>query len=325
MQLSPDRQKTVFELTGEESEAVRSLAADLTEAGPALIDDVSWLSACRRGSGSLPTRLRHQLREFRRDSGPSGVLLISGIPIGEDIGETPIERDSVERRATAAASALTMIVHELGEPIAFRNEKHGALVQNVVPVPGREQEQSNAGSTPLELHVENAFHPRRPDLIGLMCLRSGDHGSAGLRVASIGHALGLLDATTIELLRSPRFVTEPPPSFGLSAEDGTAPHGVLSGAPEDPDVCVDFHATSGVDTTAKEALRTLRSALDEVTETLVLEPGQLALVDNRVTLHGRTEYTPSYDGRDRWLHRCFVHFDHRLSRSLREFDSNVLR
>ncbi|WP_374776248.1 TauD/TfdA family dioxygenase [Streptomyces sp. NBC_01310] len=50
---------------------------------------------------------------------------------------------------------------------------------------------------------------------------------------------------------------------------------------------------------------------------LILQPGELAFVDNRVAVHGRTSFRPRYDGRDRWLHRTFVHLDNRRTTGYR--------
>lgn len=57
---------------------------------------------------------------------------------------------------------------------------------------------------------------------------------------------------------------------------------------------------------------------------LVLRPGELAFVDNRVAVHGRTSFRPRHDGRDRWLHRTFVHLDNRRSAGHRPGGGAVL-
>jgi L-asparagine oxygenase len=218
---------------------------------------------------------------------------------------------------------IGLVSMQLGEVIAYRNEKSGALVQNVVPVPGQETQQSNAGSAPLEMHVENAFHPRRPDYVGLMCVRADHERIAGLQLGCIRRAVHELTDEIRTVLAEPRFTTQAPPSFGRP-DDAAPLHAVLTGEPGDPDVQVDFHATYGHDTDAKNALEVLRDAVAAVSETLVLEAGDMAIVDNRVTLHGRTLFTPRYDGMDRWLYRTFVHLDHRRSRPMREVDGHVL-
>ncbi|MFF7385291.1 TauD/TfdA family dioxygenase [Streptomyces griseoluteus] len=293
---------------------VKRLAGLLTETAPGLLDDPHWLAAARDASCALPAELRTALRNFSADSGQAGALQIHGLPVGP-LPPTPTRKESVERQATVPASALVLCAMALGEMVGFEGEKHGALVQNVVPVPGEEQSQSNAGSVDLEMHTENAFHPHRPDFVALFCLRQDVHGEAGLRIASVRRAIGLLSAEQREILAEPRFRTDPPPSFNGSGT--AAAHGVLSGASEDPDAQVDFHATTALDAGAGRAMAALREALETVVDTVYFAPGDLAIVDNRVALHGRTPFSPRYDGQDRWLHRVFVHTDARRSRARR--------
>lgn len=311
-----------FTVTDPERNQIEGMARDLVGAPPRAVDELTWVRDCRTGSAALPVRLRQRLREFRHDPGESGALLVRNLP-GAAARPTPHEPGSVERISTVGAAVIGLLSMHLGAMISYRNEKSGALVQNVVPVPGYEAQQSNAGSTRLEMHVENAFHPRRPDYVGLLCVRADHERVAGLQLSCIRKALGALPDAIRLVLSEPRFSTQAPPSFNR-LDDAAPMHAVLTGEPTDPDVQVDFHATYGHDLEAKSALEVLRDAVTAVAETLVLEPGDLALVDNRVTLHGRTLFTPRYDGNDRWLYRTFVHLDHRRSRALRALDGQVL-
>ncbi|WP_198347609.1 hypothetical protein [Nocardia terrae] len=73
--------------------------------------------------------------------------------------------DSVQREATVAAAVPAMVACVLGDPIAYLAEKSGALVQDVVPVRGKETFSGNAGSVLLTfrrvtVHGRTAFHPR---------------------------------------------------------------------------------------------------------------------------------------------------------------------
>jgi L-asparagine oxygenase len=99
---------------------------------------------------------------------------------------------------------------------------------------------------------------------------------------------------------------------------------VLEGDIEDPDVRVDFHTTQPCDDEARQALEHLKNAFSEVKRNVVLHSGDLAVLDNRIAIHGRTHFTPRYDGRDRWLHRTFTHRDHRRSRPSRPGNGCVL-
>ncbi|MFE5159895.1 TauD/TfdA family dioxygenase [Streptomyces sp. NPDC056697] len=314
---------TTVNLSAADCRETGALAAELAATAPGLIDDPRWVAEARRKSCRLPTRLREATRLFRHDPGRDGVLIVRNLPLDEaELPLTPTVPESVERTATVPAAVAVMVTLQIGEIAAYRDEKSGALVQNVVPVPGREESQSNAGSTPLELHVENAFHPHCPDYVGLLCLRNDQPLNAGTMVSSIRTALGLLSPGTLSVLREERFTTTPPPSFSGGGPDPA--HAVLRGDPDDPDVKVDFHATTTDDDEAKVALEALRGAFLQAARTLVLRPGEMAVVDNRIAIHGRTAYQPKYDGYDRWLHRTFIHLDHRRTRAHRAGNGNVL-
>jgi L-asparagine oxygenase len=316
-------QGLTLDLTDDERAALRELAEQLVATPPALLDDLAWVSLARQASCRLPVRLMETLRAYRNDPGATGTLILSGLPVDEDgLPETPNVRESVERATTVPAVVAMLVGLQLGEVIAYREEKTGALVQNVVPVPGLEGTQSNAGSVPLEFHVENAFHPQRPDYVGLLCLRNDHAKRAGTLVTCIRQALPLLEETDRKVLHEPRFITAPPPSF--HSGDRTMPHAVLSGNPEDPNICLDLNATTALDDEAREVMARLKQVLTDVSTSLVLQSGSMALIDNRLVLHGRTEFTPRFDGRDRWLHRVYVHLDNRRSRAYREGAGAVL-
>ncbi|MEU6862108.1 TauD/TfdA family dioxygenase [Streptomyces sp. NPDC046876] len=312
-------------LTDTERDAMLALAADVLASSPALIDDPAWLDTVRDASAMLPRPVLAMLRRFRHDAGPDGVLLLRNMPVvGRDpLPVTPTVPGSVERVPAVASALVTAAMLQLGEVIAYRSEKTGALVQNVVPVPGSEHSQSNAGSVLLELHVENAFHDNKPDYVGLLCVREDPTGDAKLCTSSIRRALPLLSGRTVSVLSAPRFLTEPPPSFG-DLNSVTPAHPVLVGDPEDPNVLVDFAATHPLDDEAAAAMGELREAFMRTMSALALRVGDLAVVDNRLAVHGRTSFTPRYDGQDRWLHRVYAHLDHRRSRVDRKGGGAVL-
>jgi L-asparagine oxygenase len=172
-------------------------------------------------------------------------------------------------------------------------------------------------------HNENAFHRHRPDYVLLLCLRADHDRVAGLRTASIRQVFGMLGDEHRDALFRREFVTAPPPSFG-SSRSASKPHALLTGAPDDPDVMVDFAATNPLTEQAGDAMMELQSLFAEHALTHYLTPGDLAIVDNRVTVHGRTPFAPRYDGRDRWLQRTFATQNLRRSRDHRVADGHVL-
>lgn len=314
----------VITLTREEKIEVDTIARYLAGRPPRLLDAIEWLESARELSSNLPVRLRQMVRRYTWDAGQDAVLLVRNLPVeAAELPDTPNVAGSVQRESTVPAAAQVLVGLQLGELISFREEKSGALVQDVVPVPGMEKFQGNAGSVMLQMHVENAFHVYRPDYVGLHCLRNDHDNLAGLQVASIRNALPMLPVEVRKVLHEPRFFTEPPASFG-NLPSAPEPHGILSGSPEDPDIKIDFESSFPLDDEAKQAMSILGDALRAVRRTIILEPGDLAFVDNRLALHGRTEFTPRYDGRDRWLQRIFVHRDFRRSRELRQAGGHVL-
>ncbi|HET9899275.1 MAG TPA: TauD/TfdA family dioxygenase [Streptosporangiaceae bacterium] len=311
-------------LTRAEALAVDQIADALLPVAGGRIDDGSWQDMAALRCHDLPLGLRRRLAAYRRDPGITGVLLIRSLPVDESLlPDTPAISGSAQRTATVPAAALMLVTQALGFPIAFRAEKNGAMVHDVVPVPGSEEFQGNEGSAPLTFHNENAFHDHRPDHVLLICLRADHDQTAGLRTASIRQAYLTLAGEYRTILRRPEFVTSPPPSFGAAASEVRC-HAVLSGAADDPDVLVDFSATRALTSEAALAMDELRSRFAEQAQTHYLRPGDLAIVDNRVTVHGRTAFTPRYDGRDRWLQRTFAVQDLRRSRADRTADGHVL-
>jgi L-asparagine oxygenase len=312
-----------IDLTEAERAEVAVLADRLAQTPPGLVDDPQWMAQARMLSCHLPIRLRETVRQYRHDPGALGTVFLRRLPVGDDdLPPTPNVRNSAERAVTRASAVSMLVGLHLGEVIAYAEEKSGALVHNIVPVSGLEGSQSNAGSVPLEFHVENAFHLHRPDYVGLLCLRSDHDRRAGTLVSSIRRVLRLIDRADQAVLREPRFITAPPPSFRMGAP--TLPHSILDGADEDPNVCLDFNATVPLDDDAKQVLERLRLVMSDESVSIVLEPGDMAFVDNRIVVHGRTEFTPRYDGRDRWLHRVYVHVDNRRTRSHRLNNGQVL-
>jgi L-asparagine oxygenase len=314
----------VVELGKAGSLAVEGVASLLLPVASGAIDDQAWIAQAALLSHDLPASLRKSLATYRRDPGRTGALLIRGLPVDESgLPKTPMVSGSAQRKATIPAALLMLVASTLGDPIAYRQEKSGAMVQDVVPVPGNEEFQGNEGSVLLTFHNENAFHHHRPDYVLLLCLRADHERVAGLRTVSIRQVCELLNDEHREALFSAEFVTGAPPSFGQACGE-SEPHAVLTGASDDPDIMVDFAATKPLTEWAGDALAELRSLFAAHALTHHLTPGDLAIVDNRVTVHGRTSFTPRYDGQDRWLQRTTVTQNLRRSRLLRADDGHVL-
>jgi phenylacetate-coenzyme A ligase PaaK-like adenylate-forming protein len=243
-----------------------------------------------------------------RVQGRASVLAVRNLSVAGGLPPTPCIPESAPSECSPSVAALLLVMSRLGDPISYAEEKQGALVQDVCPVPGEEAKQENTGAVYFKLHTENAFHASRPDFVGLLCLRAGHGRIAASITASINRAYPLLDPADIGILRQPRFRTRLAPSFcrGQAKRTYLPPGPVISGSPEHPQICVDFDDTCPCDESATRALGALEAALQQVKQESVLRPGELTIIDNAIAVHGRTSFRPRYDGADRWSQRLFV-------------------
>jgi alpha-ketoglutarate-dependent taurine dioxygenase len=69
-------------------------------------------------------------------------------------------------------------------------------------------------------------------------------------------------------------------------------------------------------------LQILGETLSAHHSSVVLEPGDLLVIDNDIVVHGRSPFVARFDGTDRWLQRAFVVED--LAPSNGERDGRVI-
>ena len=81
---------------------------------------------------------------------------------------------------------------------------------------------------------------------------------------------------------------------------------VLSGDRDRPAMVFDADLMVGTDAEADDALRALGDAVAAHHTSVVLRSGDLLVIDNATAVHGRSPFTPRFDGTDRWLQRTFV-------------------
>jgi L-asparagine oxygenase len=255
----------------------------------------------------LPPRIRAEVEAFARDSGLTGVLLLRGLELGH-LPPTHVNGEPTQLPDHGTAGSMMHLAEALGMMIGYEDEKQGALVHDVVPLPGEEDRVEGSGAVPFDFHIENAHHPLRPDFIGLVCLRQDHDGLAATRVASCRKAVNLLSPVTCRVLRTCQFFSHYPGSFTREVTEEPAPvgpHPVLFGAVSRPFMRFNSHNTTCVSKSGRAALREFTEALEQVCQDITLSPGDCAIIDNNVTAHGRTAFTPRFDGQDRWLRRFY--------------------
>lgn len=294
----------VLQLTQDEGEALWELSENVV----ALLDRSRSFDLSEFLS-DVPAQLRGALVDFRESTTSSGYLLVKGVATG-DLPDTPLAYGTQVLGRHATNGTLALVGDVLGSLIGYADEKNGDLFHDVHPVRGEEDRMENSGSVAFDFHTENVHHPLRPDFLGLLSLRQGHETTTATRVASIRHAVAHLSEAENDVLRRLRFRSLFPTSFtrGRAGErPATAEHRVLFGNPGCEFLRFDSFNTKPAGFEAEQALEALAEALEAVCVEVVLEPGDLLLVNNHIAAHGRSPFTPRYDGRDRWLRRFYSH------------------
>ena len=253
----------------------------------------------------LPPVLHDALVDFADEAHQSGAMLLRGLPVGV-VPQTPPTPSAPADKDSVSEFTLLTIARRLGQPVGYEPEHGGDLVQNIVPTrTAVDRQVSTSSKVQLMFHTEAAFHPYRPRYLLLLCLR-GDP-EARTTLSSIFEVLPQLAADVVEVLFQPRFRTAVDESYldGRANVLG-APMAVLTGDPRRPSMVFDAHLMIGIDEQANEALRALGDATAACHTAVALESGDLLIVDNAVAVHGRSPFTPRFDGTDRWLQRTFV-------------------
>ncbi len=263
---------------------------------------------------TLPTELYNALSDFAVDAGVTGALLVRGVGVG-DLPATPPTPGAASHSGKDLVSEFNLltVARALGQPVGYLPEHGGDIVQNIVPVQASANRQvSTSSKVQLMFHTEAAFHPHRPRYLLLLCLR-GD-ASASTTLSSIREVAPLLDPSVVDVLFQPRFRTAPDESY-LRTPTGNAtpaertlgaPMAVLGGSRQAPTLVFDADLMVGMDDEASDTLNVLSAAVAAHHTGVVLEPGDLLVIDNTVAVHGRSPFTPRFDGTDRWLQRTFV-------------------
>jgi alpha-ketoglutarate-dependent taurine dioxygenase len=155
------------------------------------------------------------------------------------------------------------------------------------------------------MHTETAFHPYKPDYVMLFCLR-GDP-NAVTTYANLSDVLKILDPDTRKVLKKKIFTTSVDISFRSNGEeDQQIPISIVGEKDGKLTFTYDSYFVRGINEEANNALVSLRSAIKQCTIDIVLQSGDLLVIDNNSTIHGRREFQPRYDGTDRWIQRVLV-------------------
>lgn len=283
--------------------------------------DEALVDAAALGGRTLPLELDDALLRFTSHSNVAGALLIRNVAIGE-LPPTPGSPSAPTTKDLSTELTLLTVARRLGQPVGYVPEHGGRIVQNIVPTRAdADRQTSTSSSSNLMFHTETAFHAHRPRYLLLLCLR-GDP-AAHTTMASVHDLFDVLADDVVAAMFEPRFRTAVDASFLGDRVNELGPlMPLVSGTIDSPTFVFDADLTVGVDAFAEHVVDEVRAAIDRCQRAIVLEPGDLLVIDNNVAVHGRSPFAARFDGRDRWLQRSFVVAD--LAPSADERDGRVI-
>ncbi len=307
----PAPQQTVFALTPEQSAQIRAAAEQIT-ADP-IADPDGFCRQALAASFALPTELRDAVLNFSDVGSDSGVLVIRGLYVDDDLVDTPLDNSKALGARTFFAKQQGAIAHLAGTMVAYEAEGNGNLIQDMVPNPKLATTQQSQGSkVELEAHTEQCFSDYKPDYVILGCLRGDEN--AYTYAYSARKFVEHFTEDELKKLREPRWMTQIDDSFKPYIPDPNAvrgPYPIITGPDDDPYILIDQDLMHGVTKESQELLDKVVQTYIEHRDGVALQAGDLLLLDNPRAMHGRSQFTPKFDGKDRFIARGFIVRDRR--------------
>jgi len=273
---------------------------------------------CTNATNFLPKNIFESLHHFSIHGSETGFLLLHGGTV-EDMTHTKTPATNNEKlgEKTDLAKIQGILVSAIGNMVAYEAEGYGRLYQDIIPMQSMEKVQTSVSSAvELEIHTEQAFSRLRPDILCLACIRGNEQ--AFTYILPVKYILNNMTSREIKLLRKPMWKIAVDLSFKLCGQefidgDIRGPIPIIYGSEEDPLLVFDQDLMTGID---EESHGMIQKIVDIYYQHRIrhnLKPGEIILVDNNRAVHGRSPFTPKYDGYDRFLIRCFAMFDYEKS------------
>ena len=249
-----------------------------------------------------------------------GAVLIKGLPIDEMLPVTPSTGGSlpVSYKNTFVSEAMLMALGGLtnAEPFNFRQEGRGTapLIDNIVPIPSLKTQRGAGGfANNFPFHCESAWHRKRPDYLILLGIREApDARTLVFSTQMLEHSKWQECSKDVKewfRLKAPDLYTQ--------MEHAGIPMGTGQYSFEPPIATgdgkmrlnINFNGTECIHEEAVQWLAELEDFVESKTVGAVIAEGNALILNNHLTCHTRTGYTPSFNGLDRWFLRGYFKKD----------------
>jgi hypothetical protein len=225
----------------------------------------------------------------------------------------------------AKVTAIACLATIDSDSVSYGSENHGDLFVNLVVIPPGKGAFSDKSTGKMSGHTDAVSFPIRghrdplndriapsPDFVCLSSLRNPNE--VPTTVMPLDQLMTHLSEAHIQELQKPQYIL----GSQLTFRDGM--EGILGEElmVDDAQLLYEMqgkwwirfsHRTTQIADTrqisAQEAMDALKEACAHCVVPLALAPGDIALVNNRIALHGRTEVGQESGGQTRWLLRTY--------------------
>jgi hypothetical protein len=256
-----------------------------------------------------------RLRLTRELSIGCGLVFVTGLPVDRDLPPTPVRGGplAAEYKTSFVAEGLLLALGCVtgAEPYTFRQEGRGTapILDNVVPIPElRGQKGAGGYENNFPFHCESSWHRKRPDYLGLIGVRGADDArTVAFSSRTLSTSDWPLDSLDIEgwfRLRAPDLYLQMESSGVPLGTDRYSYVSPIRESAGDVLLNINFNGTECIHAEAVSWLDRLETLIEECAYGVVLSAGTALLLNNTLSCHTRTGYSPQFTGEQRWFLRA---------------------
>jgi L-asparagine oxygenase len=288
--------KTKIELSSYESKVINDLIDEFLS-DTKEIEPLDEILKYRMYANMLPKRVQERLTEMKIKGDP--YTLISGLTV-KDLPKTPCDKKSICQANKRYQVALLLFSISMGVFYKFSSKGSEEFVEDVFPIKKNKDKQLGTNSVFLEWHVEDVVHPAKADYVALFCLKDNEEAKTlifeGAKYFNSSHYKERLSKCSFKVLCDDTFADNFKQDVILPIFDGV----------NDPEFNYDPHFTLVEDQEDQVEIENLKKFINQNYTEFTLKSGDLLIFDNRRVAHSRTNYSPKFDGSDRWLLRSLI-------------------
>ncbi|MEV1109146.1 hypothetical protein AB0I95_10880 [Micromonospora sp. NPDC049751] len=197
---------------------------------------------------------------------------------------------------------LRFVAAQFGTLFNFPGKVLHGLIHDVYYQPSDADTQLGTGKAELQWHVEDGCHEHRPHWLVLVCLRGDPHAVTYLARASDLR----FTAAQQQLIADTPVTLAWDDSFHDADQRPSAHVRTLSPGPNGREVIFDPAYTVDRGQPVEQVLALVGREADAVARPVILEHGDVLVLQNRRLLHARSSFEPKTDGAGRWIKRGLV-------------------